>query len=374
VALAEVEKAARLAAQAATSAHQRAKDAATAHEAAVTDDERAERELRRHDSEREASIQGWRQDAASAGIDVECVQLPDHLNAPAARATVAQRLQLLDELAAALRNREETAAAASTAEVHRHEAEGRRDGAMVDLDDAGVAAEQAFVGAARSYGHWAGDVEETLQRVRESCDVDIDSMTSLLAATDLRSDEVAATLGAPLNNGQAAVGIAKAAAERERVELDTAFDELTSDRALIANEPNPGPAPSTSRLDAANDALLGTPLYACVDFAPDVAEADRPGLEAALEAAGILDARVLPEGVVFDGLDASITVTLAGPQTDGPTLASVLQAMPGAGLDVASVEAALAAIPLAADTVRIGVDGSWRLGPLAGRHRKGAAE
>jgi hypothetical protein len=40
----------------------------------------------------------------------------------------------------------------------------------------------------------------------------------------------------------------------------------------------------------------GAPLWKVTDFAPGLSDAERAGLEAALEAAGILDAWVTPEG------------------------------------------------------------------------------
>ena len=57
------------------------------------------------------------------------------------------------------------------------------------------------------------------------------------------------------------------------------------------------------------------------DFAPDVPEEHRAGLEAALEAAGILDAWVTPDGNLVDG---DVTVVSGLAPVPGPSCASVL--------------------------------------------------
>ena len=49
------------------------------------------------------------------------------------------------------------------------------------------------------------------------------------------------------------------------------------------------------------DGRPGAPLWKVTDFAPGLADDERAGLEAALEAAGILDAWVTPEGNLVDG-------------------------------------------------------------------------
>ena len=60
------------------------------------------------------------------------------------------------------------------------------------------------------------------------------------------------------------------------------------------------PVPHT-RAPAIRDGRPGAPLWRVTDFAPGLADDERAGLEAALEAAGILDAWVTPDGNLVDG-------------------------------------------------------------------------
>ncbi|MGK4908755.1 TIGR02680 family protein [Streptomyces albus] len=125
----------------------------------------------------------------------------------------------------------------------------------------------------------------------------------------------------------------------------------------------------------------GAPFYRLVDFVDDLSPARRAGLEAALEASGILDAWVGADGVLVDP-GTRDTLLRSGPALpDGPTLASALRPapQPGCGVTSEQVEHLLAAIVLAPaeeTTVHdvVYYDGSWRLGILSGRHHKSDAE
>ncbi|GAA2463382.1 TIGR02680 family protein [Streptomyces macrosporus] len=125
----------------------------------------------------------------------------------------------------------------------------------------------------------------------------------------------------------------------------------------------------------------GAPFYRLVDFADGLSCADRAGLEAALEASGILDAWVTADGVLLDPLTGD---TFLQPGTVLPgeqTLATALRpaAQPESGITLERVEHLLSAIALApaGEATAAGAvyyDGSWRLGPLRGRHTKDGAE
>lgn len=155
----------------------------------------------------------------------------------------------------------------------------------------------------------------------------------------------------------------------------TAMAECVAERQRVADEPNPGPPPDPTRPDAALSARAGAPLYMCVDFAAAIADDDRAGLEAALAAAGLLDARIVPAGSAEekDALDARISPG-GQPTGAGPTLADVLTPLAVGDLGVDDINAALRAVALDVGVVHIGRDGSWQLGPLAGRFCKQRAE
>ncbi|MFD5316812.1 TIGR02680 family protein [Streptomyces sp. NPDC127098] len=125
----------------------------------------------------------------------------------------------------------------------------------------------------------------------------------------------------------------------------------------------------------------GAPFYRLVDFVDDLGSAHRAGLEAALEASGILDAWVGADGALIDP-GTRDTLLRPGPAPpDEPTLALALRPAPQPGCRVTSeqVEHLLTAIALApaAETAAhnaVYYDGSWRLGILSGRHHKSDAE
>lgn len=90
---------------------------------------------------------------------------------------------------------------------------------------------------------------------------------------------------------------AAATAERQRL----AVEEL----AALETGGERGPTAPPTRTPGVRDRGPGAPLWRLVDFRPHLTEADRAGLEAALEASGLLDAWVRPDGsaVAADGHD-----------------------------------------------------------------------
>lgn len=133
-----------------------------------------------------------------------------------------------------------------------------------------------------------------------------------------------------------------------------------------------------SREPGVRDNRPGAPLWKVTDFSPGLAEEERAGIEAALEAAGILDAWVTPDGDLVDG-DATLISGLA--PVPGPSLARVLipAVNPGdpqaAALPDGAVHAVLSAIGLGvgAGVTWVAADGQWANGAVAGAWRKDAA-
>ncbi|MFC5813581.1 TIGR02680 family protein [Nonomuraea harbinensis] len=145
---------------------------------------------------------------------------------------------------------------------------------------------------------------------------------------------------------------------------------------LEAGEHDAPPAPHTRDL-AARLGRPGAPLWKVVDFADEVPADHRAGLEAALEAAGILDSWVRPDGSL---LAADDSVIVAAPPSAGPSCSAVLRpavdrADPqAAALSDAAVQTVLEGIGLGAgDGAWVAVDGRWANGVLAGSWRKDEA-
>lgn len=183
----------------------------------------------------------------------------------------------------------------------------------------------------------------------------------------------------------------------DRLRLDGELEAIEAERSQIATERDevaaevdPGPtAPAWRRSDRAD--RPGAPLWACTDFA-DGSSTDpstRARIEAALDAAGILDAWIGPtadrrrseprdlSGPDFsgpdgpDGLDSWLVVD--GAETlAGPTLAELLvPSVPdGSGLEHATVGRVLRSIGLGRLGVAIDAEGRFTLGPLTGRADK----
>lgn len=170
--------------------------------------------------------------------------------------------------------------------------------------------------------------------------------------------------------------------------LSEEIGRLTEERRERERRTDPEP-PAPYHRTAERKPADGMPFYRLVDFAEHLTSAERAGLEAALEASGILDAWV-GAGALLDPLTGD-TLLRPDPAARRPdpasppvaqTLASVLRPVPQptCGITSAQMERLLSAIALApaaegtTAACAIHFDGSWRLGVLCGRHHKSVAE
>ncbi|MCW2681847.1 MAG: hypothetical protein JWM62_3248, partial [Frankiales bacterium] len=139
------------------------------------------------------------------------------------------------------------------------------------------------------------------------------------------------------------------------------------------------PAPPEPALPRpGRDPLRGLPLWRLIDVRDGV---DAAPFEAALQAAGLLDAQVLSDGSLL-AADTLDTVLLPTSPVAGPTLADALipDVPVGSPVTAQAVAGVLATIALldrvdgADGPPALGRDGSWRLGPLRGRADKPIAQ
>ena len=150
-------------------------------------------------------------------------------------------------------------------------------------------------------------------------------------------------------------------------------EDLVKQRQCTAEDPVPAPERMLTR-PADRSARSGAPFYACCDFADEVSRVERAGLEAAIEAAGLLDAWI---GAGSDDLDAWLVAGVhSDPAKVTRSLAHMLVATPPAdsGLSVEAVQDALSSIALADAGIAVLPDGRFALGPLGGRFVKPDAE
>lgn len=167
---------------------------------------------------------------------------------------------------------------------------------------------------------------------------------------------------------------AQADARARREALDARLAELTDELAELESDVDRGPARLATR-PADRRERPGMPLWQAVEFAPELDPGARAGLEAALEAAGLLDAWVTPDGALLDP-ETFDAVLVTGPPSDGPTIAEALRLGPEAP---ESLRATLESIALVSDApcagaAAVDTSGGFALGPLRGRFSKPQAE
>ena len=140
------------------------------------------------------------------------------------------------------------------------------------------------------------------------------------------------------------------------------------------------PVPA-AREPGIRDGRPGAPLWRVTDFAPHLSGDERAGLEAALEAAGILDAWVTPDGNLVDG--DTIVVSGLAPVAGGSCASLLIPA-----IDVADSQAAVLGpetvasvlnsigsgpAPAGSSAAWVTTDGRWRNGMLSGAWHKDQA-
>lgn len=163
---------------------------------------------------------------------------------------------------------------------------------------------------------------------------------------------------------------ADAAARRDRAE--TEVERLTVERQVVEAQRDPAPPPaSLPRTDRTD----GRALWQVVDFRAALPDHARVGVEAALQASGLLDAWVRPGGLLLGPEHRDVVLSASADGADGAGLNEVLVPDLPAGCDLAAadVRRVLAAIGMDDDpeaSAVIRADGTWRLGPAHGRSAK----
>lgn len=270
--------------------------------------------------------------------------------------------EALHALQTARRTLERREEAAATAEQRWERARSGR----IQAEEQAAAAATDLTGRLRA---WAGD------DAAPTVDIDIPLDPDALAGLPDRARRAAAEPLADLRaDRQTAATTRDTAAAR--------ITELTRQREAIEAERDPAPPPPTLERTDRPD---GAPLWLLVDFAAEVTDTEAAGYEAALQASGLLDAWLRPDGRLLDA-DRRDAVLQPGEAVDGPSLADVLRPDLPAGGDVtesvvAGVLQRIRVAPGEADgdstdteSPMIGADGTWRLDPLRGRAAKERAQ
>lgn len=276
----------------------------------------------------------------------------------------------------------EVRAAADVYGRHRASAENagqRSDDAAARADSRRAAVADLEVQAASAADRW---LESMRTWSGESPDLVLDSIVFALA---LSSDAVIDDASVDDLAQRMAVEAAPAVAQLRTVERER-HGECVAARGLLAEtiaaleaarqESDPAPPPASLPRDRdLGPPVTGAPLWRSVDFLDSVEPATRAALEAALQQSGLLDAWIDTDGVLRDSaFDVVLTPMSA---VVGASLAAVLVATvdePRVGDLLASVALVDRVGDTSHHTAAIGLDGSFRLGPLRGRAAKPVAQ
>ena len=160
-------------------------------------------------------------------------------------------------------------------------------------------------------------------------------------------------------------------------EARAAIAELEHEIETLESGVHPTPPVPYTRDADIRKQRAGARLWRLIDFRDDIAPDDRAGLEAALEAAGILDGWVTPSGELLDPDTEDVLLTAAAGAHPGSRLADALVPAIEDGADVAEadVHRLLVAIGLGEsdEPVWVSRGGRFRNGILRGAWHKPAA-
>jgi uncharacterized protein (TIGR02680 family) len=333
-------------------------------------------------------------EAASGTAHAHAVALPGVLAdpAPLRRALAA----VADERTAALDRVRQLIRESSAAATRRTERLARLAGLEADRDAAADALTEARTAVVtegeRLVGAWMGFAART--DVVAVPYPDEAGLPDWVVALD-GPDPASLVLDERVQDVRRDLARTEAAARARLVDVRARISELAARRAeLEAGIPQCPPVPPT-RDDTARIGRPGAPLWRVVDVrddpaGPQLTGTERAGLEAALEASGLLDAWVTPDGEVLDPDRLDTVLLPAGAQVGGRSLADLLHATidpddgQAAALGVEAVTGVLRAVEVRPSVAELGederdaavvcLDGSYRLGPLHGRWTKPAAE
>jgi uncharacterized protein (TIGR02680 family) len=168
----------------------------------------------------------------------------------------------------------------------------------------------------------------------------------------------------------------------QRRSLEDEQSGLAAEHArLEAGEDRTPPAPHT-RDPGLRGQLAGAPLWQLIDFAPHVPADARAGLESALEASGLLDAWVLPQGSVIDPRTNDVVIIARAPHQHSLgqwIVPTVPTAGPGKEVQAKTVAAVLGSIACAEQELVeaetwISPSGEFRAGNARGAWTKSEAQ
>ena len=266
--------------------------------------------------------------------------------------------------------------ACDAAAVKAREARGRAGNAQRVAAERQRATEDAITAVGGLLSHWARTLDERIRPAAELLEAWTRQVSDVTAM-----DKPAPVLATAISRDH--LGPARRPLEKRRAEVEAALRDNATARAdaeaeLATVEAERDPRPRDPEFWQRRDrpegvSAEGAPLWRLVETAePDAPVAQ---LEAAMDAAGLLQAWVTPDGAYAAGRDGGDVIWLAwpdpGPRPTARSLRAVLRPADDAGALAGVVAGLLASVSygddLAARGTAIGTDGRWRHGELTGR-------
>jgi len=305
--------------------------------------------------------------AGEASID-QAVVPSDAAGIPHAVTVADGRRRAAEQVRALAAEAAEAKAIAGRAEEQSAQSEQELTDALESANEANAAwvtESRAWRDAVRT---WPGPAGEGLPRP------DWSALHRSLADGPAGADELTAVpvlasdLLAPVREGAAE---AEGAARAGLTEAQLALGKKEAERAALEAQEEARPPVSRFRTSE-RDERAGAPFYELVDVRSELAAEDRVGLEAALEASGLLDAWVGNDGLVLHPSTADVIV-----RTDAPRLAEGVPTLADALVtNLPHVQRLLRTVGLGdqGDLPWISMDGRWSLGALRGAWTKPESE
>lgn len=217
---------------------------------------------------------------------------------------------------------------------------------------------------------------EVLQRALVDPDVLMEAPVDLLARLDRAPHDITAPAHQRLAEE---TSVLKLADDADRVQDRKLAEEQ---RALEAAK-DPEPDSAQWQTSHPEDSV---PLWRATDFAPELDEESRAGVEGAMAASGLLTASISPDGQVR-ATDGQVLATTQASVVASRSAVELLQPDTTSGLPAHLVRAILERIEVrepgtesragtapGGAALWIAADGSWGSGPLTGRHQPAAAQ
>lgn len=295
----------------------------------------------------------------------------------AAEQVVARRRDALAHLRTLAGRVADARTSLDTAQHRRDDLAAQLDAARDDQRDATAARETAVADVLADYRDWAQDLQELTVPAPDELSWELETWEAGADQSPLaRAVEQATSMVTRR------LADSRASTKRDRDDVRARRDEVADERARVeAARHLPPPVPHT-RDPEVRVGRPGAPLWQLVEPVADLAPDRTAGYEAALEAAGLLDAWVSPDGQVTDADTHDLLVAAADlPEAPDGGLAAVLvpavdaEDPQASAVDPDVVRTVLGRIGRRAGdgTVWVADDGRHRVGPLHGRWFKPAA-